>query len=63
MADKSLMKITYCSKCSDSSSQQENQVRSIIFIKKIKYWNLSICSYQLYVLLNMCHAKKFEEAQ
>ena len=34
----------------------------ISFIKKLKYWNLSIHSDQLYVLLNMCHAEqKFEE--
>ena len=44
MANKSSMRRTYCSKHNDSSAQQENHVIFISFIKKLKYWNLSICS-------------------
>lgn len=62
MGDKSSMKITYYNKHSDSSTQQVNHVLCISFIKNLEYWNLSIHSHQLYVLLNMCHAKNvFEE--
>ena len=46
MVDKSSLKIIYCSKCNDSSSQQERKVISISFIKNLVYWNY------LYIQIN-----------
>ena len=40
------MKRTFCSKCNDSSTQQENQALFISFIKTLEYWNY------LYVHIN-----------
>ena len=57
MGNKSSLKRTYCNKRSDNSTQLGNKVLSISLIRNFKYWNLSIHSNQLYVLLNMCHAK------
>ena len=62
MVNKSSMKRMYWSKHNDSSTQQENYVLSISFIKNLEYWNY------IYVHINyMCfliciiHRKKLNK--
>lgn len=58
MANKGSMKRIYCSKHNYSSSQQENKLISISFIKKIVYWNyLYIQINYVYWLICVMHRK------
>ena len=53
------MKRTYCSKHNDSSTQQEDQVLSISFIKKLEYWTyLYIHINHMYYLICIMQRKK-----
>ena len=55
------MKRNYCSKCNDSSTQQENQVLSISFIKNLEYWNyLYIQINYMYCLICVMHSKNLK---
>ena len=62
MVDKSSMKIYYCNKLNDNSSQQENQTLSISFIKNLVYWNyLYVQMNYMYFLICVMQRKKLKK--
>jgi hypothetical protein len=61
MVDKISMKRTYYNN-NDSSTQQENQVLSISFIKNLEYWNyLYVHINYMYCLVCIMHSKKLKK--